>query len=72
MSKRNADSPWNPENATLVTPEQYERQVVEWLRTSASSLEGFTVHHLDHLEGSGGDYEFDAVARLTLFGGAQG
>src|SRR6058998_2703251 len=71
MSKRNPESPWNPANPASVTPEQYEREVVAWLRASAQSLDGFTIQHRKQLSGLGGDYEFDAVAKLTLFGGAQ-
>lgn len=71
MDKYNPDSPWNPAEPVVVTPGQYEEQVVSWLRGSASSLDHFTVQHLRHLPGGGGDYEFDAVAEFTVFGGAQ-
>jgi restriction system protein len=71
MSKYNPDSPWNPAKSTPVTPEQYECQVLAWLRDSARSLDGFVIQHRQHLAGPGGDYEFDAVAKLTLFEGAQ-
>jgi hypothetical protein len=33
-------------------------------------LEGFEVRHLQYLEGQGGDYEFDAIAKLSILKGA--
>jgi len=45
--------------------------VVACLKASASSLESFEVQHLKHLAGAGGEYEFDAVAELTVFSGAR-
>jgi restriction system protein len=69
--KRNPESPWNPEIAAAVTPVEYEEQVVEWLRRSGPDLVSFDVTHLRHMEGAGGDYEIDAVAEMSLFGGAR-
>ena len=71
MEKRNPESPWNPAQSADVTPEEYEEQVVSWLKASSNPLDCFDIQHLKHLEGSGGDYEFDAVAELTLFRGAK-
>jgi restriction system protein len=71
MSKRNPDSPWNPAFPAEVTPEEYEQQVVAWLRASGSALEKFEIEHLRRFPGGGGDYEFDAVAEFTIFNGAQ-
>ncbi len=34
-------------------------------------LDKFEVKHLRHLSGSGGNYEFDAVAQFTILNGAQ-
>lgn len=62
---------WNPQRSADVTPAEYERQVVEWLRATGVSLERFDVQHLEHLRGSGGDYEFDAVAEFSILGGAR-
>ena len=42
-----------------------------WLRASGGTLEQFTVEHLKHLGGPGGDYEFDAVANFTILKGAK-
>ncbi|MGH9782644.1 MAG: restriction endonuclease [Terriglobia bacterium] len=70
MSKRNPESPWNPAYPATVTPEQYEQEVVAWLRASAQSLDSFVIRHRQELSGPGGDYEFDAVGKLTILGGA--
>lgn len=67
---RDPDSPWNPTLPVEASPEDYEREVVEWLRASGETIEEFSVRHLEHLEGTGGDYEFDAVARFSILGGA--
>ena len=71
MEKRNPDSPWNPASSVEVTPEEYEKQVVKWLKATGEPLEQFKVNHLEHLSGSSGDYEFDAVAECAIFGGAR-
>src|SRR6266849_7788160 len=71
MSKFNSESPWNPARAAILSPAEYERQVVAWLRTTGEALEHFEVKHLEHLSGAGGDYEFDAVAEFTILSGAR-
>ena len=71
MEKRNPDSPWNPAFPVEVTPEEYEKQVVKWLKATGGPLEQFKVNHREHLCGSSGDYEFDVVAELAIFGGAR-
>lgn len=71
MEKGNPKSPWNPAQAADVTPEEYEKQVVSWLKESSNALDRFDIQHLTRLEGSGGDYEFDAVVEFTLFQGAK-
>ena len=71
MQKRNPDSPWNPARAAELSPEEYEKQVVEWLGEAGGGLEGFDVKHRAHLAGSSGDYEFDAVAEFTALQGAR-
>jgi restriction system protein len=40
---------------------------VKWLKATATCLDRFMVSHLKHLEGIGGDYEFDGVAEFTSF-----
>ena len=71
MKKRHPDSPWNPAFPVEVTPEDYEKQVVKWLKATGQSLEQFKVKHRKHLSGPGGDYEFDAVAEFAVFGSAR-
>ncbi len=69
--KRNPDSPWNPLVPADITPTQYELQVVKWLKAGGDKLESFTIEHLSHLSGTGGDYELDAVAEFQLLQGAR-
>jgi restriction system protein len=71
VPKINPKSPWNPENAANISPEDYEKQVVGWLQSAGGTLDKFNVEHLRHLSGAGGDYEFDAVAQFTILNGAQ-
>jgi restriction system protein len=71
VSKRNPNSPANPAKPADVSPKEYERQVVNWLRAAGTTLEQFEVQHLKHLGGAGGDYEFDAVAKFTILSGAE-
>src|SRR6266436_8623271 len=71
MRNRNPESPWNPSTPPSLTPTQYESEVVTWLRAAAQSLDRFSIRHLQHLSGPGGDFEFDAVAEFTVFGGAR-
>ncbi len=70
MSKFNPSSPWNPASPVDVTPQEYEKQVANWLASAHESLEQFTVNNLVHLSGAGGEYEFDAIAKFTAFKGA--
>ncbi|MGA2317064.1 MAG: restriction endonuclease [Thermodesulfobacteriota bacterium] len=70
MNKWNRESPWNPAHPVGITPKEYEKQVVSWLMAAGSNLEQFEVQHLQHLEGQGGDYEFDAIAKLSMLKGA--
>lgn len=71
MRSRHPDGPWNPEEPIEVTPEEYERQVLAWLRASEGNPTGLRVEHLEKVAGAGGEYEFDVVARFTRFGGAE-
>lgn len=71
MPTRNPESPWNPANSAEISPEEYGKQVVGWLRKAGQSLDKFEVKPLRLLSGHGGDYEFDAVAQLTILTGAQ-
>ena len=70
MRSRNPDGPWNPQEPVDVTPNEYERQVLDWLRESEGEPR-LKIGHLERIAGSGGEYEFDVVARFTRFGGAE-
>jgi restriction system protein len=59
--------PWNPPESADISAKEYELQVANWLKATALHLDRFTVTHLKHIEGVGGDYEFDAVAEFTSF-----
>jgi restriction system protein len=53
-----------------ISPAEFERQVVAWLRSSADGLKNFSVTHLGEVSGSSGEYEMDAIAEFEVFGGA--
>ena len=69
--KINPDSPWNPINPCDVTPEEYEKEVVNWIKLVGTNLNDFSINHLKHLSGSGGNYEFDGVAEFSIFQGSK-
>src|SRR5262249_8705367 len=68
MRNRNPNSPWNPATAVAVTPEEYERQVLRWVRRSGGNVEGFRVKHRARVEGLAGEYELDVVVEFSLLG----
>ena len=68
---RNPESPWNPALSVKVTAEEYERQVVDWLREIEDAEFSYEVTHLEPLAGTSGEYVFDAVIRLNLLKGAE-
>ena len=53
-----------------ITPEEYERQVVSWLRQQ-ERLQSFQVEHSQKITGFAGEYTFDGVARFNAIGGAE-
>jgi restriction system protein len=69
-SRRNPSSPWNPATAVEVSPEDYEKQVVQWLRLMKGGLKNFRVRHQAKITGSSGQYAFDAIAEFEILGGA--
>ncbi len=71
MPRRNPESPWNPGSPVEVTPAEYERQVLRWIKSFDSSLENFTTKHLEKRAGEGGEYELDISAEFTAFGGSR-
>jgi hypothetical protein len=56
MRNRNPDSPWNPSESVQVTPEEYELQVLEWLRNSKACFENFNISHREIIEGQSGEF----------------
>lgn len=54
-----------------LTPTEFEEQVVTWLKACSGRLERFEVRHLQHLQGAGGEYEFDAIAEFEILEGAR-
>ncbi len=71
MINRNRETPMMPREPVEITPEEYEKQVVNWLGTSGHILDKFAIEHRKNISGSGGNYEFDAVAEFTVLCGAQ-
>lgn len=62
---------WNPANPIRIAPEEYEKQVVSWLRSAGQELQGFTVNHLRRVRGNGGEYSIDGWAEFEVFGGVK-
>ncbi len=56
--------------ATL-TPAEFEEHVRRWLTLAGAGLNELEVVHLEAIEGNGGEYEMDVVARFTVLDGAQ-
>jgi restriction system protein len=71
LRSRHPDGPWNPAEAVEITPDEYEQQVCDWLRESEGEPTSIEVGHLERIAGSGGEYEFDVVARFSRFAGAE-
>lgn len=67
---RDPDSPWNPKSPVEITPQQFERQVVEWIKDSISSTSDAQITHQAIVPGQGGEYAIDIQARLNLLKGA--
>ena len=53
-----------------ITPEEYEQQVVSWLRQQRQ-FQSFQVRHREKIKGVAGEYTFDGVARFNALGGAE-
>lgn len=71
MRSHNPDGPLNPDRPVKITPKEYERQVLEWLRGLCSDLKNFKISHLKKLSGASGEYEFDIIAEFSIFGEAE-
>ena len=53
-----------------ITPEEFERQVRNWLEASADGPIGFTITRSSMLEGDSGEYEIDIMTEFEIFDGA--
>ena len=70
MNRRNPNWP-NPDYPLQVSPEDYERQVQQWV-IEASRVEGRSIRwdHRELVKGNGGDYQIDVYGELDILGGA--
>jgi len=69
---RNPESSWNPRVPADITPSDFERLVRDWLaRCGQGDSQQMTTEHLGRVEGSGGEYEIDVLAKLSVFDGAE-
>jgi restriction system protein len=51
-----------------LTAEEFEQDVMEWLRATGNLLQAFRVSHRERLQGVDGTYEIDIVARFQSLG----
>ena len=68
---RDQHSRWNPAASVEVSPDEYERQVVAWLRQTKRGLSSFKIRHQALVAGSSGEYTFDGIAEFEIFDGAR-
>lgn len=69
MSHR-AMSPFHAGHLVDISPDEYEKQVLAWVRGSAQDLQGFQATRKALVRGSSGEYEIDVLATLEILGGA--
>nr|WP_315252954.1 restriction endonuclease [uncultured Duganella sp.] len=50
-----------------ISPSEFEQHVRDLLSSAGGELSEFSVSRLEHIEGAGGEYEIDVIARLTIF-----
>jgi restriction system protein len=68
--KRNPLSPWNPESSCKISPEEFEKQVMFWLK-KVDEINSISIKHRKVIPGVSGDYEIDVVAKIKIFSGAE-
>lgn len=66
----NAPERWNPQTPLNVTPIDYERQVIQWLRQEGATITGLEVKNQTLEKGQSGEYTLDGLASFEVFGGA--
>jgi len=71
MNRQHSDpnAPWNPLKPVPITPQEFERQVLEWVRASLETGAAEVKHHAK-AKGRGGEYTIDIRIRLTVLDGA--
>lgn len=63
--------PFGPLVPLEISPEDYERQVSDWLKHAGESLEEFEIYHQKKQLGSSGEYSLDGLAHFQIFQGAR-
>jgi restriction system protein len=53
-----------------ISPSEFEQHVRDLLSSAGGELSDFSVSRLENIEGAGGEYEIDVIARFTVFGAA--
>ena len=53
-----------------ITPEEYEKQAVAWLRSTHPASD-ISVQHLRRVQGEAGEYEIDVVVEMEILGGSR-
>lgn len=68
--KRNPTNPWNLADSLKISPEDYEREVLNWL-SEISDNAGATIEfvHRQMVKGHGGDYQIDITGEFSVLGG---
>lgn len=66
----NPDSPWNPREPVPITPEDFEKQVVEWVAASSDPPIVVETKHQATTYGQGGEYRIDVRLILRVVGQA--
>lgn len=68
---RHPDLPWNPRVSADISPTDFEKLVLEWLRLVADRQEQtITTKHLGVVHGDGGQYKVDVLVTFSALGGA--
>jgi restriction system protein len=67
----NPESPWNPRVPVDISPGEFEKLVLDWLRRSAEVQQQTTAaEHLGVAYGDGGQYKIDVLVTFSALGGA--
>lgn len=72
MNRQFADprQPWNPREPINITPEEFEKQVLDWV-TASLRLSPASITHQARVRGQGGQYAIDIRIGLTVLEGAR-